>query len=74
MYLERKYLTERGKQDICLFNYCFTQYGNSVNPNPTLTHTAAAVKGKAANKDVLRRLALGPENYFPETFEQTSRR
>ena len=34
MYLERKYLTERGKQDICLFNYCSTQYGNSVNPNP----------------------------------------
>ena len=32
------------------------------------------MKGKAANKDVLRRLALGPENYFPETFEQTSQR
>ena len=32
------------------------------------------MKGKAANKDVLRCLALGPENYFPETFEQTSRR
>ena len=37
-------------------------------------HTAAAVKVKAANKDVSRRLALGPENYFAETFKQTSQR
>ena len=36
------------------------------------THTAAAVKAKAANKDVSRRLAYGPENFLPETFKQTS--
>ena len=28
------------------------------------THTAAAVKGKAANKDISKRLAYGPENFF----------
>ena len=32
------------------------------------------MKGKEANKDISRCLALGPENYFPETFEQTSLR
>ena len=37
------------------------------------THTAAAVKAKAANKDVSRRLAYETENFYPEKIKQKSK-